>query len=286
MPKNPEFSRRHLFKIAAGGALATIPLLGERGRVTAQETIPQATPETHIVIPKFETLENQIEGFTALVTGNMRPDALSSLSLTPILTEEELKKQYAKGTFITNKENPVPEDPGLVFLEYALYIPNTVQPFGSWYVYDDAKRDGLWENIVFVSDTIRGLRQNGDNAPVAYDDLQPNAEFFFNLPADGMNWKDLSELAPEAEKDKYKGLGIIGEWEKDTPLIEGIVFQLLTNGAVGYTHFKGEPQPTQATQDKTNTGIAIAHRWREMGFERMTTQFNTISLGRFNTPQV
>ena len=285
MPANPEFSRRHLFKIAAGSA--ALAFIGARGRANAQEAQPQATPESNIEIPKFETLEDQIQGFTALVTGNMRPKALNSLGLTPNITEEALKKQYASGAFITNKESPIPEDQDLVFLEYSLEIPKIAHPFGSWYVYEDTKRDGLWENIVFVGDAKQGLRQNGDDAPVAYDDLQPNAEFFFNLPTDGMTWKDFSDLVPETEKDKYKGMGIIGEWEKDTPLIEGIVFQLQTNGFVGYTYFKGEPQPaqkTQGSQQKINTGLEMAHRGQEMVIKRMSTRFD--SLRMLNIPQV
>lgn len=287
MPVNVELSRRQLLKAAAGGAaLAFVPFLGEKGRTAAQEATPQQTPETHIEIPKFETLQDQIHGFTALVTENMKPDALTSLGLTPLLTEEALKKLHDSGDFITVKENPVPENPDAVFLECSLKTPNAKYSFSAWYVYEDTKRDGLWENIVFVSDAKQGLRQNGDDVSVAYDNLQSNAEFFFNLPADEMSWKDLSEFAPETEKDKYKGLGIIGEWQKDTPLTEKILLQLEVNGFIGYTHFKGEPKTTQGSQNSQQrmakdlaVAIQCLQKWnlKEPKFDK---------LGSFNIPQV
>lgn len=290
MSANLELSRRRFLKAAAGGAaaLAFIPFPGERGRVTAQEATPQQTPETAIVIPKSETPEDYIEEFTALVTKNMNPQALEHLGLAPLLTQEELGKQYELGTFRTYKGNPFEKDPNVTLLEYGLMLPDTANYFEAFYTYDDQRRDALSETIRFVGGADRKLRQKGDTTLIPYDKLQSDAYFFFNLlpgaPPDGIDWKDWSEISPDQEN----GHAICGVWEKDTPLVEDIMLHLHKAGDVELTHFKAEPQPTQErqnTKQKTIRGLEMALRGRDMVLERISTRFN-INPGRFNTPQV
>lgn len=294
MAANIELSRRQLFRVAAGAAVLAVPFFGERGRVSAQEAAPQQTEEKQIVIPKPEILEQHIEVFTSLLQGHMNPEALDALGLTPLLTEEELKKQHEAGLFtFENEEVPI-ENAHLSSVDYTLSLPDASNIFWANYSYDNQNEDALWQNIAFVNDRDKKLRKEGDKMPVPYDELQPNAYFFFKLPPgtppDGMLWKDFSEITRD-EKDK--DIGMFGAWEKDTPLIEGIALQTQTNGFNGYTRFIGEPEKPEENkpaQQKMNRGLEMAQRGQKMAFERMNNRFNInpviVNPGRLNIPQL
>lgn len=247
MAVNPELlSRRQLLKAAAGGAvLASIPLIGERGRAVAQEN-QRHKKEARVVIPNPETPDDRVKAFTSLVNEAMKPEGLELLGMDlakTIANEKKLRLLDAIREFTekkTTEKVELPEKPGeyveLTKLLYTLNVPGAQTPFSAWYQYDEKEQNAIAKFTAFNICHEGELRKEGDEMILPYETLQSFPEKYFQLPDPAsMEWRDEPGDTPDSI------IGIRGETpnfiEKDG-LLRGYSTGVFINGMVYYGSFE------------------------------------------------